>query len=145
MYPLSFKYFGFFFIIFDSTVALMSHNLSNFYIFSSYFIKFLPNFLSLPLSSVARFLVFYVISHDTLSPSMGRQLAICVFSVCVSQWQSRDSLQAAFSSCVNTAGKLRVDRGSCELFSFPLCVLECCSENHGFRLSLHNGAFHVHV
>lgn len=35
---------------------------------------------------------------------------------------------AAFSSCVNTAGNLQVDRvdGKC----VSLCVLECCSEDH---------------
>lgn len=144
MYPLSFKYFGVFFSLY---FIAQWHSWATLYQISAsflhIFVKFLPIFLLLPLSSVAWFLFFYVISHDTLSPSMGRQLSTCF--QCVSLNGGAETLQAAFSSCVNTAGKLRVDRGSRELFSFSLCVLECCSENHGFRLSLHNGTFHVHV
>lgn len=107
--------------------------LSNFCVYPSYFVKFLPSFLSLPRP---RGSVLGILCHFSWhTESLNGKAALCVFSVCVSQWWSGDSLQAAFSSCVNTAGKLRVDRGSCELFSFPLCVLECCSE------SLHNAPF----
>lgn len=133
MYPLSFKYFGFFslyfiaqwhlWVILYQISASINHILS-----SSYLVSFH--------CPVLRGSVLGILCHFSWhTESLNGKAALCVFSVCVSQWWSGDSLQAAFSSCVNTAGKLRVDRGSCELFSFPLCVLECCSE------SLHNAPF----
>lgn len=86
--------------------------------------------LSLPVSPVSMTqLVFCVPFWDLLNSQIWRHFSEFILSVGFSVVKCRIFLIcAAFGSCVNTAGKLQVDRVDCKYVS--LCVLECCFENH---------------